>query len=228
MSLNMKQAPKQESKFKPATPLDPGTYPARPVQIIGLGLQKQRPYKGEAKDPKGMLYVTYELLDEFLLDDDGNELEDKPRWISEDFTINHLSSDLATSTKRYYALDPTAKYDGEFSKLVGEPCMVTLSKNPSKKDPEKIYNNVSGVTAMRDKDAKTAPALVNEPKIFDFYEPDLDVFLSLPEWLQNNIKDSLDFEGSTLEGLIEGGSKPSTKKQSGNETKEVESNDEDW
>lgn len=229
MSLNMKEAPKQESKFKPADPLDPGTYPARLVQIIGLGLQKQRPFKGEPKDPKQMLYVTYELLDEFLLDEDGKELEDKPRWISEDFTINHLTSDLATSTKRYYALDPEAEHDGDFSKLAGSPCMVTLSRTPSKKDPEKVYNNVAAVTGMRDKDAQKADPLRNEPKVFDFYDPDLDTFMALPEWLQTKIKESLDYPGSDLEDLLKTGVKSEEKpKPKAKAKQEEESDDEDW
>lgn len=229
MSLNMKEAPKQESKFKPAEPLDAGTYPSRLVQIIGLGLQKQRPFKGEPKDPKQMLYLTYELLDEFLLDDDGKELTDKPRWISEDFTVNHLSSDLATSTKRYYALDPTAEHDGDFSKLAGAPCMVTLSKKPAKNNPDKIYNNVAAVTGMRDKDAQKAAPLANDPKVFDFYDPDLDVFLALPQWLQDKIKESLDYPGSDLEDLLKGA--PKNEAKPGNDLKaekEEVSDDEDW
>ena len=56
--------------------LEPGPYPARLVQIIDLGLQPQRPYKGVEKPPAHELMVTYELSDAFMIDKDGNDLED--------------------------------------------------------------------------------------------------------------------------------------------------------
>ena len=178
MALNAREY-KQESKFKPADPLEPGSYPARVVQIISCGLQEQDPYKGEPKPPKHELHVTYELLDEFMEDEEGNELEDKPRWISENFTMNSLDSDLAKSTKRYYALDPDEDYEGDWAKLAGTPCTVILAQNKSKKTG-KVYNNVTGLSTMRAKEAKKAPELVNPPKVFDIDDPDMEIFGSLP------------------------------------------------
>ena len=54
--------------------LEPGPYPARLVQIIDLGLQPQRPYKGVEKPPAHELMVTYELSDAFMIDKDGNDI----------------------------------------------------------------------------------------------------------------------------------------------------------
>jgi hypothetical protein len=201
MSLNAKNY-KQESKFKRPDPVEAGTYPARVVQIISLGLQKQNPYKGEAKDPKHMLYVTYEMLDEFLKDEDGNDIEDKPRWLSEDFTMNSLDSDLAKSTKRYLSLDPSMEYEGDWAQLAGAPCMITVIQRPSSKDKEKIFNNIASVSTMRPKEAAKAPDLKNPPKVFDIDNPDMEVFFSLPEWLQTRIKENLEYEGSMLETQI--------------------------
>lgn len=88
---------------------------------------------------------------------------------------------------------------------------------------------------MRSKDAAKLPALVNEPKVFDFYEPDVKVFLSLPGFLQKIIKESLDFSGSKLESLLEDVSETDTKeKRTGkNPVKEVAAeggsdDDESW
>ncbi|MCI0528939.1 MAG: hypothetical protein L0Y56_15995, partial [Nitrospira sp.] len=50
-------------------PLENGLYPSRLVQVIDLGLQP-RSYKGEDKEPQGMIMLTYELVDAFLLDED--------------------------------------------------------------------------------------------------------------------------------------------------------------
>lgn len=203
-------------------PVEPGAYPSRVVQIINIGLQKQNPYQGKDKPPKHEFYVTYELVDEFLKDEDGEDDLEKPRWISERFSINPLSVENAKSTERYLALDPQNKYDGDWSQLLGTPCVVNVVQNPSKKDKTKVYNNVRGVQTMRDKDARNAPDLVNDPVLFDFYEPDVKVFLTLPTFLQNIIKESLDFEGSKLEELLEDVSKSDGQKDDKKSSKSQE------
>lgn len=186
--------------------LEAGTYPARVVSIIDLGLQTQRPYQGQDKPPKQEIKITYELLDEFMLDDKGEEIEDKPRWISEDIPFNNLEVDLAKSTKRYKALDPDMELDGDFTQLLTLPCLVTLNVTEGRgKSAGRQFNNVTTISQMRAKDAKKAAELVNPPKFFSCAEPDLDVFLSLPEFQQNKIKDNLEYNGSELQTLIEGG-----------------------
>ncbi len=241
MSLNAKNY-KQESKFKRPDPVEPGTYPARIVQIVSLGLQKQNPYKGEAKDPKHVLYITYEMLDEFLKDDDGNDIEDKPRWLSEDFPMHSLDADLAKSTKRYLAIDPTMEYEGDWAQLAGAPCMITVIQRPSSKDKDIVFNNVSGVSSMRPKEAAKAPELKNPAKVFDLDEPDIEVFLSFPEWLQTRIKENLEYEGSVLEKALakhtKGGTadEPKAKQQKAKaveepeevDAEEEEDNDDNW
>lgn len=206
MSLNARKVPSTGgggSKFS-APVLDAGGYPARVVQILSLGLQPQRPYKGEEKSPQYELMVTYELLDEFMQDDEGNDIEDKPRWISETFPLYNLEAELAKSTKRYCALDPDLQFDGDWGQLIGTPCTVNLVQNKSKRDG-KIYNNVSAVSTMRAKEAKVAAPLVNEPKLFDIERPDAETFWSLPDWIKDKMKANLEFAGSPLERLVEAG-----------------------
>ena len=209
MALNASKIPNRSSKFKRPEPLEPGTYPCRVVQILSLGLQPQNPYKGEPKDPAEMLYVTYEFLDEFMKDDEtGEDIEDKPRWLSEDFPLHSLNADLAKSTKRYFALDPDNEYGGDWSKLGGVPCMTTVVNNPGKgQHAGKVFENITGVSTMRAKEAAKAPELKNPPKIFDIDEPDMEIFGSLPEWLQDRMtKENLRFEGSALQKALEGAS----------------------
>lgn len=229
MALNAREY-KQESNFDRPDPLEPGSYPGRVVWIISKGLQPQDDYMGEAKPPKHELYVTYELADEFLLDEDGNEIEDKPRFISETFPMNSLDIDLAKSTKRYVALDPSMEYDGDWSMLIGTPCMINITQKESQKK-QRIYNNISGISTMRSKEANKLPDLVNEPKVFDIDEPDIEVFLSLPKWLQDDIRNNLEFEGSVLEKKLEnhkGDEKiKKEKKQPVKEVKKDENDDEE-
>lgn len=202
MGLNANNVGNQKPKMF-SEPLQ-GTYPGRLVQVIDLGLQPQRPFQGNEKAPANELYTTYELVDEFMKDEKGIELEDKPRWISERFAFHNLNSTKATSTKRYLALDPNLEYDGNWPELLGLACNVTVVNNPgtTADGKKRVYENIASTAPMRKKDADKLPALVNKPKFFDLADPDLEVFKSLPEWLQQKIKSNLNYNGSKLQNLL--------------------------
>lgn len=224
MGFNLNKLPKTGGDRVQQPTLDVGTYPARVVRFIDLGIQPQRPYKGEDKPPAPMVDTTYELLDVFMLDKDGEELEDKPRWISESFPVHRLEADLAKSTKRYKALDPNMDFDGDFSKVVGQPCMITIAHGDNKKDPTRPYENIANVSTMRAKEAAKAPELKNEPTVFLLSDPDMEVFNKFPEWLQDKIKGNLEFKGSPLEAALGG---KSTKGKGKQQEDPVDAPDED-
>lgn len=194
-------APKGQAKgnFIPQANIEPGTYPARLVQILDLGLQAQRPYQGKDKPPAQEIMLTYELVDEFMKDEQGNAIEDKPRWISETLPFYGLFADKAKSTQRYLALDPSEAFGGDFSKLIETACNVTVVNNAV---GEKVYDNVAMISTMRARDAEKCPPLVNPAKLFDLDAPDIEVFNSLPEWVREKIKSNLKFKGSALEKLV--------------------------
>lgn len=238
MALNAKNIPSNGGDYERPDPLEPGTYPCRLVQIVTLGLQPQRPYQGDEKPPAQELYLTYEFLDEFLVDDDGEEIKDKPRWLSETIPFHSLDSDLAKSTKRYFALDPDVEHGGDWAELGGAPCMVTIVAKAGKgKNSDTIYNNINGVSTMRAKEAKNAPELVNPPKIFDIDEPDMEIFGSLPKWLQDKMKENLDYDGSALQDAVENQGESSKgedkatstkKKKAADKPSEETDEEEDW
>ena len=232
MSLNTKNQPRSKSNY---VPMDAGAYPGRTLHIVDLGLQAQRPFKGEAKDPANEILINYELLDEFLLDEDGNEQEDKPRIISDRMPIYSLEADRAKSTKRYYALDPKGEYDGDFEKLINIPCMVTVTQSQGKgQNAGKVYNNVGDVSPMRDKDRKNAKPLVNKPLVFslDNAIENVAVFDALPQWIQDVIKEGLNFEGSDFAEFLEERPEPSTTEKDRDEDVEenndAEDDEKDW
>ena len=240
MSLNARKvemAGGNNKKFAEQEVLDAGTYPARVVSIIDLGLQPQRPYQGQEKAPVQEIKITYELLDEFMLDEDGEEIEDKPRWVSEDVPFHNLEVDLAKSTKRYKALDPDMELDGDFTKLLTLPCLVTLNVTDGKgKNKGRQFNNVTTISQMRAKDARKAVPLVNAAKFFSCSDPDLEIFNSLPEFQQNKIKENLEFNGSILQTLLKTGKseKPeqkqevSTDESEGAAQAQEDGGDEEW
>lgn len=228
MALNAKKVagnnngPKQEN-------IEPGTYPARLVQIIDLGLQAQRAFQGKDKAPANEIMLTYELVDLFMKDDDGNDLEDKPRWISETLPLHNLRADRAKSTQRYYAFDPKEDHEGDWTALIGYPINVTIVNNAS---GDRIYDNVATVSAMRPRDVDKCPELVNDSKVFSVDEPDMKVFESLPAWIQDKIKGNLNFEGSELQKKLKGGkaapaAKEKVKAKPAPKVEEEEADDED-
>lgn len=181
--------------------MEAGTYPARLVQVIDFGLQPQRAYKGDPKPPAHEISTTYEFVDCFMVDEKGNDVEDKPRWVSESFPLRNIMADLATSTKRAKALDPEGVHNGDWPAMLGSPVNVTVVINESK---GKVYTNIASTATMRAKDAAKCPELKNDTKFFDLSEPDLEVFNSLPEWIREKIKGNLNFAGSKLEALLGG------------------------
>lgn len=194
------------AKKAPQVELAVDNYPCRVAQVIDLGLHhkdvwddvRKEYVKAMDKAPVNMLMLTYEFTTEFMKDEEGNELEDKPRWLSEQFPVYALDSDLATSTKRYNAFDPGAsKFGGDWSRVAGEACAVTVAHKKSGK--AKIGNVAKPMKGMVVADLK------NPVKVLDLGNPDLDVFNSLPDWLQGRIKENLEYPGSPLETLLAGG-----------------------
>lgn len=198
MALNVNSAPKS-TKSK-SDPVEIGNYAARIAQVIDLGLQPQQPFQGNPKPPAHELMLTYELVTEFLKDDEGNDQLDKPRWLSESFPLNHISKDMAKSTKRYKAIDPTNVAGGDFTKLANAPLTVTVVHKP--KPDGGVYVNVGNITPPMK--GFPVPELVNPTRVFELDAPNLEVFRSFPEWIQEKIMSNLEYQGSKLQALIQG------------------------
>ena len=234
MSLNAKKVESAGGGFKQPA-LEAGTYPARLVQVIDLGVQKQRPYQGQEKDPIQEIYTTYELLDEFMVDEEGNVDETKPRWISERLPFHNLEVDRAKSTLRYLGIDPKVKHDGDWEKLINTPVMITISaKAGTGKHEGKTFNNIMSVAPMRVKEAENAEPLKNDSKFFVVKAPDVDVFMALPEWLQKIIKENEEYKGSVLNRKLADYKKDDSddrdegEEQEDNQTDDDDDGDEAW
>lgn len=220
--------PKQNSKRVEQAELEVSNYPCRVAQVIDLGRHHKsvwddstNSFKPDTSKIVDMVMLTYEFTTEFMKDEAGNDVEDKPRWMSEDFPVYALDSELATSTKRMQAFDPGfKKFNGDFSLLATEACTVTIGKRKNGK--AKIGNVSPPMKGM------TVPELKNPVKVFMLDTPDLEVYKSLPQWLQDRIAANLDFEGSPLQALLSGGKlEPKKEPVQVPEVKEEEAHDED-
>jgi len=199
--MSFKANDRDGGNFTPIDALDPGTYPARIVQLVTMGVQPGTSYQGVQKPDRERLYITYELSHEFLNGEDGEPDPTKPRWISEDFPFYNLEADRAKSTLRYNALDPRGEFGGDWLALVGAACNITLTKEPrkNKKGDTNYVSSVSGATVVP---GYEQPTLVNKPRTFDLDEPDMDIFKELPTWLQEKLKTNLNFNGSALQAAL--------------------------
>lgn len=203
--VNNAPAKRPAAKKVAQAELDIGNYFCRIAQVISLGLHHKEVWDGAAgkfvvdmeKAPVQMLMVTYEFVTEFMKDEQGNDVEDKPRWFSETFPLYPLRSDLAISTKRYKAIDPKEEKKGDWAQLGAYPCTVTIAHKANGK--AKIGNVTPPMKGM------AVPDLKNPVKIFDLSDPDMEVFRSLPEWIQEKIKSNLEYEGSLLQKRLTGG-----------------------
>jgi hypothetical protein len=90
---------------------------------------------------------------------------------------------------------------------------------------------VAEVVAMRDRDAKRAPQLQNDPRVFDFYNPDMETYEKLPNWIKEYMSGALDFKGSALDRILNGAVEPDnvdeTEDEEVAETLGLDDNDDD-
>ncbi len=182
--------------------LAPKLYPARVVQVVDIGLQPRKAFKGEVKAPMHHIRLTYEITGEFMKDEDGKDREDMPRWVSEKMPFYNIKADKATSTIRMKAIDHEGVTNNQFTELVGMPCQVYLIKEPHPQYEGQEINYVDGVTAPISVAGYEQPPLINPTTVFILDDPDMAVFKELPEFLQKQIQSNLEFNGSKLQTLL--------------------------
>lgn len=208
MARNANNVPSAANNNRVEQPTFKGNNAARVVQIVFVGVQDQRPFQGQPKPPVDTVRVTYEMSHIFMLDEDGKELADKPRWITEDFPFYSLDADLAKSTKRYYAIDPDDNSEGDWGALLGLPVTITAVTNKGKgKNADKEYTNIGGVSPAMVMPGYVQPELVNPAFYFDPQDNEVSVeaFNSLPDFIQEIIKGAHDFSTSALAKALAGG-----------------------
>jgi len=199
LALNASKLPSKRKEI-PVLPI--ATYPTYLVQVIDMGLHPNI-YKGEDKGPARKIRLTYEFADEFLKDDDGQDMPDKPRWLSEEINLFPLKSERAISTIRYKTLDPNLVHGGDFVACLGTPVLLSVGhRKGGGKWEGRVFEEVLGISGVRPKDAAKMTGPVNKPVFFDLDDPDLEVFKTLPSFVQDTIKKNLEYTGSKLEALL--------------------------
>ncbi len=169
----------------------PGAYIGRCYSLIDLGTQLTTGQYGEKLQHK--LRIGWELFGEdengepLTIDVDGKEM---PLTITKGYTVSlheksGLRRDLAAWRGKDFTDDEAKGFD--VSKLIGAYCMVNCTVSESN---GKTYTNVAGLTPLPGALKNAKPAPVHAPVIFDLDKPDMKVFATFHEKLQEAIKRS--------------------------------------
>ena len=186
MSLKIKK------KSGPSVPpMDAGTYPAVCVGIVDLGEQ----YSETFKKYNDKMLVIWEIPSQ-TIEIDG---EDKPRWLSKDFSasLNEKSNLYQTLvswrgkafTENELTEDETGFMQFSVLDMLGTGCFLQVIVE--EKDGNS-YNRITSVIALPA--GMPAPATETPLIAFDIDAWDDEVFKSLPGWIQERIKKSTQYQ----------------------------------
>lgn len=186
----------------------PGAYIGRCFSLVDLGTQLTNGQYGEKLQHK--LRIGWELFGE---DENGEpltiEIDGKtmPLTITKGYTVSlhekaGLRRDLAAWRGKDFTDEEAKGFD--VSKLIGAYCMVNVTTSESN---GKTYSNVAGLTPLPGALKNAKPAPVHAPVTFDLDKPDMAVFATFHEKLQEAIKKSPEWAKAT--GKYQGESAPS-------------------
>ena len=224
MSLKAKRVKQTNNSGMTNPILDPDNYPARLVQVIDMG---KRVNFFDPEKINHEINLTYELVSEFMLDDKGQPVEDKPLWLSEVINMvdmpNHMTAaeiyadqykSKGKLVQRCKTFDPKGELDFDLTEFLSKPCSVTVVQY--KKQDGSLGNKIGAITGLMK--GMVIAELVNPPKVFSLDEPDMTIFGSLPEWFQDKIKENIEFKGSALDNAISGDTPAPAPKQESKKT----------
>lgn len=163
-----------------------GTHIARCIKLIDIGTHKNE-YQGQVTFPRQVI-IGWELPNELIT---SGEWEGKPFTVSRFYTASlhekaTLRKDLINWRGREFTEEELAGFDPK--KILGAPCMVSLSMN------EKQKIKVTGVMAIPK--GTQVPAQINQSVYFSLERDQFnqDVFDSLSDGIKELIKSSPEYK----------------------------------
>lgn len=168
-----------------------GNYVARCFSMIEIGTVNES-YMGEPKLLR-KVRISWELPTETKVFDPAKGPQ--PLVISKEYTLSmneksNLRKMLASWRGKDFTEDEAKSFD--ITKLLGKPCMLNIIHKPSQSDPTKVYENISGITTIPK--GMTVPDQVNANQELYYENFDENVFNSLPDFLKDKMKGSLEYQ----------------------------------
>ena len=174
---------KIKDRAKPKLPpIEPGVYMAVCVGVIDLGEQ----YSEMFKSYNNKCMIVWEIPGE-TIEVDG---EQKPRQLSKEFTI--ASSNKSNLRKFIESWNGKSYSDEEFGEIdlfdqIGKACQLNVVLNSTGE-----YANVDNLMPIPK--GFPAPTTATPPIKWDIQKWDDTVFETLPEWIQEKIKKSTEYQ----------------------------------
>jgi hypothetical protein len=172
-----------------------GVFIGRCYSLIDLGTQHTTGQYGDKLQHK--IRIAWELFGE---DENGNPLtidvegKQMPLTINKSYTVSlheksGLRRDLAAWRGRDFTEEEAKAFD--VSKLLGAFCMINVTTSETN---GKTYSNVAGITPLPGALKNAKPAPVHDNVVFDLDKPDMKVFETFHEKLQEAIKSSPEYQ----------------------------------
>lgn len=168
-----------------------GNYVARCYKMIEIGTVTEL-INGEQKQLKKVMIGWEFPNDQKVFDETKGE---QPIVVSEEYTLSmgeksNLRKMLESWRGKGFSADEAKSFD--ISNLIGKPCMINIIHTPKKSDPSKFYDKISSVTGVPK--GMSVPPQINNTFILSYDSFDWDKYNSLPDWIKNKIKASVEFQ----------------------------------
>ena len=201
MSIDLNDVPSNEKPRVERTLPKAGVQPARVSQIIDLGVQARLPFKGKEKSPVRQVLVNHELVtDEYEFE--GKKYRHKIAL--KPFNIVSRSSEMyGNSAIAGYlsSIDPKDTSGGKLEALADLPCLATVVHvKGTGKHEGRTFANIT--TVMQPPENYPVPALLSPAVVFSFDAPTEESWAAIPEFIQNKIKNAVNYRGSKVEELV--------------------------
>jgi hypothetical protein len=175
-----------------------GVHIGRCYSLIDLGTQTTDGQYGIKAQHK--IRIGWELFGEdenggpLVVDVDGQQM---PMTISKSYTVSlhekaRLRQDLSAWRGKDFSEDEAKAFD--VSRLVGAYCMVNVTTSETN---GKTYSNVAGLTPLPAALKNSKPTPVHQNVMFNLDQPDMDLFATFHEKLQEAIKRSPEWAKAT-------------------------------
>ena len=173
------------------TPIEPGSYIARCYSMVEIGTIETE-YNGEKKKQKKVC-LTWELPEELAVFNE--EKGPEPYAVSKTYTLSMhekstLRKDLESWRGKAYTEEEARRVD--ITRLLGQPCIVSVVHQAGKADPNKTFVTVSSISKLMK--GQKCPDQINPTRLLCFDEFNWEVFEKLSDYMKDKIKVSDEFK----------------------------------
>lgn len=119
---------------------------------------------------------------------------EQPLVIEKEFTLSlHEKSALRATLKSWRGKDFTEEQAKSFdiTKLLGAQCMLNIVHQPAKKDPSKVYEQISSVTPLPK--GMNCPEQINPTFVLSYDDWSEEKFNTLPDFIKNKMLTSKEY-----------------------------------